>query len=77
MAKEENEVAMEILEQMVWSALFYNRRAETALRLTTIGEYSLSITETLNPIPFYCMTITSISDLRPLRQPIPLRQHLV
>jgi hypothetical protein len=37
MAKEENAVAMEILEQMVWSAIFFYRRGEIALRLTTIG----------------------------------------
>lgn len=37
MVKDENEVALEILEQMVWSAVFYYRRAELALRLTVIG----------------------------------------
>ena len=66
MAKEENEVAMELLEQMVWSALFYNRRAETALRLTTIGEYSLSTTKILLPFPFLLhKPSTCISDLYP------------
>lgn len=38
MAKEENEVAMEILEQMVWSAIFYYHRGEIALRLTLVGK---------------------------------------
>jgi general transcription factor 3C polypeptide 3 (transcription factor C subunit 4) len=38
MAKHENEVALEILEHMVWSAVFYNRRCEIAMRLTLVGE---------------------------------------
>jgi hypothetical protein len=37
MAKHENEVALEILEHMMFSAIFYSRRCEIALRLTIIG----------------------------------------
>jgi general transcription factor 3C polypeptide 3 (transcription factor C subunit 4) len=38
MAKHENEVALEILEHMVYSAIFYNRRCEIALRLALVGK---------------------------------------
>jgi len=37
MAKHENEIALEILEHMLFSAIFYSRRCEIALRLTVIG----------------------------------------
>lgn len=38
MVRREEEVAMDILEHVVWSGLFHNRRCEIALRLTIIGE---------------------------------------
>lgn len=41
MAKHEYEVAMEILEHMIFSAIFYSRRCEIALRLTIIGMLSI------------------------------------
>lgn len=40
MVKNEDELAMEILEHVMWAGLFNNRRAETALRLTIVGELS-------------------------------------
>jgi hypothetical protein len=40
MVKLEEELAMEILDHVIWAGLFYNRRAELALRLTLIGRSS-------------------------------------
>lgn len=37
MVKGEEDVAMDILEHVVWSGLFNNRRSEVALRMTMIG----------------------------------------
>ncbi|KAK4684844.1 general transcription factor 3C polypeptide 3 (transcription factor C subunit 4), partial [Tremellales sp. Uapishka_1] len=37
MVKSEGEVAMDILEHVVWSGLFFNKRCEIALRLTIIA----------------------------------------
>ena len=39
MVKNEDDVAMDILEHVVWSGLFNSRRCEIALRLTIIGEF--------------------------------------
>jgi general transcription factor 3C polypeptide 3 (transcription factor C subunit 4) len=39
MVKNEEEVAMDILEHVIWSGLFNNRRCEVAIRLAIIGEY--------------------------------------
>jgi len=38
MVKNEADVSMDILDHVVWSGLFYNRRSEIALRLTAVGE---------------------------------------
>ena len=38
MAKGEEDVAIDILEHVIWSGLFNNRRSEVALRMTIIGE---------------------------------------
>ncbi|WWD21507.1 hypothetical protein CI109_105993 [Kwoniella shandongensis] len=37
MVKDEADIAMDILEHVVWSGLFHNRRCEVALRLTIIA----------------------------------------
>jgi general transcription factor 3C polypeptide 3 (transcription factor C subunit 4) len=38
MVKNEEELATEILEHVLWAGLFFNRRSEVAIRLTIIGE---------------------------------------
>ena len=38
MVKGEEDVAIDILEHVLWSGLFNNRRSEVALRMTIIGE---------------------------------------
>ena len=37
MVKNEEDVAMDILEHVIWSGLFNNRRSEVALRITIVG----------------------------------------
>jgi general transcription factor 3C polypeptide 3 (transcription factor C subunit 4) len=41
MVKNEDDVAMDILEHVVWSGLFNSRRCEISLRLAIIGESTL------------------------------------
>jgi general transcription factor 3C polypeptide 3 (transcription factor C subunit 4) len=38
MVKSEEDVAMDILEHVLWSGLFNNRRCEVALRMTINGQ---------------------------------------
>lgn len=38
MVKNEEDVAMEILEHVVWAGLFNNARSEVALRMCIIGK---------------------------------------
>ncbi len=40
MVKSEEDVALDILEHVIWSGLFNNRRSELALRMTVIGQTS-------------------------------------
>lgn len=46
MVKNEEDVAMDILEHVIWSALFSNKRSELALRMTIIGESIFESTAT-------------------------------
>jgi hypothetical protein len=46
MVKNEEDVAMDILEHVIWSALFSNKRSELALRMTIIGKSTSEATAT-------------------------------